>query len=359
MSGNSYGKIFKVTTFGESHGRAMGCVVDGCPPGIDITEQDIQKELNRRRPGQSDVTTQRDEKDLVQILSGVFEGKTTGTPIGLLIYNEDQKSKDYSKLKDVFRPNHADITYQGKYGIRDYRGGGRSSARETCMRVAAGSIAKKILLQENIKIHSWVQQIETIRADKVDISQNNKYNFCDPNKIKAIDTLFSELVKSGDSAGAELGLRISGCNVGLGEPVFDKLDADLSKAIMSINAVKSVSFGQSQNLLDQRGSLVRDEMDSNGYLSNQSGGILGGISSGQDIELNFIVKPTSSIKSKSKSVDRDGNELELEITGRHDPCVGIRAVPIAEAMAAICILDHFLRNQAQCFNVDQTLPFRK
>ena len=357
MSGNTYGKIFTVSTFGESHGTAMGCIIDGCPPNIAISETDIQHDLDRRRPGQSDVTTQRKEDDKVKILSGVFEGKTTGTPIGLIIFNEDQRSHDYSNIKDVFRPNHADITYQGKYGIRDYRGGGRASARETSMRVAAGAVAKKVLKEKGIVINSWVQQIGEIKAENFSNNSSNKYNFCDESKLPELDELFNQLIDDGDSVGAELGVKISGCKIGLGEPVFDKLDAELAKAIVSINAVKSVSFGNADLFLSKKGSEVRDEMNSDGYLSNNSGGILGGISSGQDIDLSFIIKPTSSIASKSKAVDMDGNEVSLEVKGRHDPCVAIRAVPIAEAMCALCILDHYLRNAAQCSDVNQKLPF--
>ena len=301
MSGNTYGKIFTVSTFGESHGTAMGCIIDGCPPNIAISETDIQHDLDRRRPGQSDVTTQRKEDDKVKILSGVFEGKTTGTPIGLIIFNEDQRSHDYSNIKDVFRPNHADITYQGKYGIRDYRGGGRASARETSMRVAAGAVAKKVLKEKGIVINSWVQQIGEIKAENFSNNSSNKYNFCDESKLPELDELFNQLIDDGDSVGAELGVKISGCKIGLGEPVFDKLDAELAKAIVSINAVKSVSFGNADLFLSKKGSEVRDEMNSDGYLSNNSGGILGGISSGQDIDLSFIIKPTSSIASKSKS----------------------------------------------------------
>ncbi len=252
MSGNTYGKIFTVSTFGESHGTAMGCIIDGCPPNIAITETDIQHDLDRRRPGQSDVTTQRKEDDKVKILSGVFEGKTTGTPIGLIIFNEDQRSHDYSNIKDVFRPNHADITYQGKYGIRDYRGGGRASARETSMRVAAGAVAKKVLKEKGIVISSWVQQIGEIKAENFNNNSSNKYNFCDESKLPELDELFNQLIDDGDSVGAELGVKISGCKIGLGEPVFDKLDAELAKAIVSINAVKSISFGNADLFLSKK-----------------------------------------------------------------------------------------------------------
>ncbi len=310
MSGNTFGKIFSVTTFGESHGEAMGCIIDGCPPNFEIKNEDIQMELDRRKPGQSDVTTQRKEDDKVEIMSGVFEGKTLGTPIALIIKNEDQISKDYSNIKDTFRPNHADLTYQGKYGIRDYRGGGRSSARETAMRVAAGAVAKKYLNTHGIITKGFVSQIGSISADTVDL-----------------------------------------------EPVFDKLNADLAKAIMSINAVKSVSIGNSDKIPFSKGSELRDEITKTGFDSNNSGGILGGISNGDDIDISFLIKPTSSISKATTSIDKDGNEVELEIKGRHDPCVGIRAVPIAEAMVNLVLIDHLLRNQAQCGDVDQKLPF--
>ena len=358
MSGNSFGKNFVVTSFGESHSAAIGCIIDGCPPQVKLAENDIQKELDRRKPGQSDVTTSRNEPDRVEILSGVFEGLTTGTPIALIIYNKDQKSADYSKLKDTFRPNHADITYQTKYGIRDYRGGGRSSARETAMRVAAGAVAKIILKEQGISIDCCVHQIGAIVATKHDEHVKNKFNFCDESKISDLEELFSDLSEKGDSVGAGLKVRVTGCPVGLGEPVFDKLDADLAKAIMSINAVKSVSFGNANDMLAKKGSEIRDEMDSSGYLTNNSGGILGGISNGNDIDLNFIIKPTSSIRKSASSVNLSGAQTNIEVNGRHDPCVGIRAVPIAEAMVALTLLDHFMRNKAQCFGIDQVLPFK-
>src|SRR6056300_1468633 len=336
MSGNTFGNIFKVTTFGESHGHALGCIIDGCPPNLEIDESDIQIELNRRKPGQSDVTTQRKEDDLVQILSGVFEGKTLGTPISLLIFNKDQQSKDYSNIKDSFRPNHADITYQAKYGHRDYRGGGRSSARETAMRVAAGAIAKKYLARYGVKTTGYVSQIGHVSADSINPSSanENKYFFADLSKLDDLNKMFEE-------------------------PVFDKLNADLAKAIMSINAVKSVSIGNAENILNLKGSEIRDEIRSDGFASNNAGGILGGISNGDNIDLDFLIKPTSSIKKKGKTVDKDGNEVDIEVTGRHDPCVGIRAVPIAEAMVNLVIMDHLLRNRAQCGEVDQQLPFTK
>ena len=358
MSGNTFGKIFKITTFGESHGTAMGCILDGCPPQIDLKKEDIQYELDRRKPGQSDVTTQRKEDDAVEILSGVFEGKTLGTPIGMIIYNKDQKSKDYSNIKDVFRPNHAAISYQAKYGHRDYRGGGRASARETVNWVAAGAIAKKILKKQGVSVHGFVSEIGQVKADSINHKDiNNKYFFCDESKLADLDSMFKDLIDEGNSVGAKLGVVVENCPVGLGDPVFEKLDANLAKAIMTINAVKSVSIGNADDLLNLKGSEARDEMTSSGYASNNSGGILGGISNGDDISLSFIIKPTSSIKSKGKTVNKDGEEVDIEVTGRHDPCVGIRAVPIAEAMVSLVLVDHLLINRAQCAEVKQELPF--
>ena len=358
MSGNTFGKIFKVTTFGESHGPAMGCILDGCPPQIDLCDKDIQKDLDRRKPGQSNVTTQRKEDDSVEILSGVFEGKTLGTPISMIIYNKDQKSKDYSNIKDVFRPNHADITYQAKYGHRDYRGGGRASARETVNWVAAGAVAKKILKNEGVSVFGFVSEIGKIKAEKFDYENlKNKYFFCDESKLPQLDSMFEDLIKEGNSVGAKLRIIVKNCPVGLGDPVFEKLDANLAKAIMTINAVKSVSIGNTDDLLELKGSEVRDEMTSSGYSSNNSGGILGGISNGDDISLNFIIKPTSSIQTKGKTINKDGEEVDIEVTGRHDPCVGIRAVPIAEAMVSLVLVDHLLINKAQCADIEQKLPF--
>ena len=358
MSGNTFGKIFKITTFGESHGTAMGCILDGCPPQIELTKEDIQHELDKRKPGQSDVTTQRKEDDAVEILSGVFEGKTLGTPIGMIIYNKDQKSKDYSNIKDVFRPNHADITYQAKYGHRDYRGGGRASARETVNWVAAGAIAKKILKKQGVAVHGFVSEIGQVKADSINHKDiNNKYFFCDDSKLADLDSMFKDLIDEGNSVGAKLGVVVENCPAGLGDPVFEKLDANLAKAIMTINAVKSVSIGNADDILNLKGSEARDEMTSSGYASNNSGGILGGISNGDDISLSFIIKPTSSIKSKGKTVNKDGEEVDIEVTGRHDPCVGIRAVPIAEAMVSLVLVDHLLINRAQCSEVKQELPF--
>ena len=358
MSGNTFGKIFRVSTFGESHGPAMGCILDGCPPQIDLCEKDIQKDLDRRKPGQSNVTTQRKEDDSVEILSGVFEGKTLGTPISMIIYNKDQKSKDYSNIKDVFRPNHADITYQAKYGHRDYRGGGRASARETVNWVAAGAVAKKILKNEGVSVFGFVSEIGKIKAEKFDYENlNNKYFFCDESKLSQLDSMFEGLIKEGNSVGAKLRIIVKNCPVGLGDPVFEKLDANLAKAIMTINAVKSVSVGNTDDLLELKGSEVRDEMTSSGYSSNNSGGILGGISNGDDINLNFIIKPTSSIQTKGKTINKDGEEVDIEVKGRHDPCVGIRAVPIAEAMVSLVLVDHLLINKAQCADIEQKLPF--
>ena len=358
MSGNTFGKIFKLTTFGESHGTAMGCILDGCPPQIELTNEDIQHDLDKRKPGQSDVTTQRKEDDAVEILSGVFEGKTLGTPIGMIIYNKDQKSKDYSNIKDVFRPNHADITYQAKYGHRDYRGGGRASARETANWVAAGAIAKKILKKESITVNAFVSEIGKVKADTINHKNiNNKYFFSDESKLSELDSMFKDLIEEGNSVGAKLGVIVENCPVGLGDPVFEKLDANLAKAIMTINAVKSVSIGNADDLLSLKGSEARDEITAAGFTSNNSGGILGGISNGDDISLSFIIKPTSSIKTKGKTVNKEGNELDIQVTGRHDPCVGIRAVPIAEAMVSLVLVDHLLINKAQCADVEQNLPF--
>ncbi len=361
MSGNTFGELFKVTSFGESHGKALGCIIDGCPPQIELCEADIQSELNRRKPGQSDVTTQRKEDDTVEILSGVFEGKTTGTPIGLIIYNQDQRSKDYSAIKDTFRPNHADITYQAKYGHRDYRGGGRSSARETAMRVAAGAIAKKYLESLGVITTGYVSQIGGVKAENIEPKNatTNKYFFADTSKLEELDTMFNELIAEGNSVGAKLGVAIENCPVGLGAPVFDKLDADLAKAMMGINAVKSVSIGNAEDVLNLKGSEARDEIRSEGFASNNAGGILGGISNGDVINVDFIIKPTSSIKTKGKSINTEGKEVDIEVIGRHDPCVGIRAVPIAEAMANLVIMDHLLRNRAQCGDIEQELPFIK
>lgn len=350
MSGNSFGKLFTVTSFGESHGPALGCVVDGCPPGLELSEEDMQRDLDRRKPGQSRFTTQRREDDAVKILSGVFEGKTTGTPIGLLIENTDQRSRDYSKIKDQFRPAHADYTYFKKYGIRDYRGGGRASARETAMRVAAGAIAKKYLKQVcNLKINGYLSQLGPIAIEKVQLDQveQNPFFCPDPDKVPEMEAYMAALNKEGNSIGAKITVQASNVPVGLGEPVFDRLDAEIARAMMSINAVKGVEIGAGFDSVCQKGSEHRDEITPDGFLSNHAGGILGGISSGQDILVNVALKPTSSIRIPGRSIDVHGNETEVITTGRHDPCVGIRATPIAEAMLALVLMDHLLRHRAQ------------
>ena len=354
MAGNSIGKLFKVTTFGESHGTALGCVVDGVPPGMSLTESDMQHDLDRRRPGSSRYTTQRREADQVKILSGVFEGITTGTSIGLLIENTDQRSQDYSKIKDIFRPSHADYTYQKKYGIRDYRGGGRSSARETAMRVAAGAIAKKYLNEKlGITIRGYLAQMGDIECQLKDWQQveQNPFFCPDESKLAALDELLRQLKKEGDSIGAKVSIVAEHVPVGLGEPVFDKLDADLAHALMSINAVKGVEIGDGFTTVNKRGSENRDEITPQGFLSNHAGGILGGISSGQTIIANIALKPTPSIEIAGQSIDINGESVEVSTHGRHDPCVGIRAVPIAEAMVAIVLMDHYLRHRAQCSEV--------
>ena len=354
MAGNSIGKLFKVTTFGESHGTALGCIVDGVPPGMSLTESDMQHDLDRRRPGSSRYTTQRREADQVKILSGVFEGITTGTSIGLLIENTDQRSQDYSKIKDIFRPSHADYTYQKKYGIRDYRGGGRSSARETAMRVAAGAIAKKYLYEKlGITIRGYLAQMGDIECQLKDWQQveQNPFFCPDEGKLAALDELLRQLKKEGDSIGAKVSIVAEHVPVGLGEPVFDKLDADLAHALMSINAVKGVEIGDGFATVNKRGSENRDEITPQGFLSNHAGGILGGISSGQTIIANIALKPTPSIEIAGKSIDINGESVEVSTHGRHDPCVGIRAVPIAEAMVAIVLMDHYLRYRAQCSDV--------
>ncbi|WP_279085115.1 chorismate synthase [Gilliamella apis] len=354
MAGNSIGKLFKVTTFGESHGTALGCIVDGVPPGMNLTESDMQHDLDRRRPGSSRYTTQRREADQVKILSGVFEGVTTGTSIGLLIENTDQRSQDYSKIKDIFRPSHADYTYQKKYGIRDYRGGGRSSARETAMRVAAGAIAKKYLHEKlGITIRGYLAQMGDIQCQLNDWQQvdQNPFFCPDESKLEALDQLLRQLKKEGDSVGAKVCIVAENVPVGLGEPVFDKLDADLAHALMSINAVKGVEIGDGFAAVNKRGSENRDEITPQGFLSNHAGGILGGISSGQTIISSIALKPTPSIEIVGQSININGESVEVSTHGRHDPCVGIRAVPIAEAMVAIVLMDHYLRYRAQCSDV--------
>jgi chorismate synthase len=359
MSGNTIGKLFTVTTFGESHGAALGCIVDGCPPGLCLTEQDMQRDLDRRKPGQSRYTTQRREGDQVKILSGTFEGRTTGTPIGLIIENTDQRSKDYSNIKDQFRPAHADYTYFQKYGIRDYRGGGRSSARETAMRVAAGAIAKKYLLEiAGITIRGYLSQLGPIKAEKVlfDEIENNPFFCPDPDKVPEMETYMQQLLKEGDSVGAKITVIATGVPPGLGEPVFDRLDAEIAHGLMSINAVKGVEIGAGFDAVAQRGTEHRDEIIPEGFLSNHAGGVLGGISSGQDIVAHLALKPTSSLRVPGRSVDIHGHAIEVVTTGRHDPCVGIRATPIAEAMLAITLMDHLLRHRAQNIHVSSGLP---
>jgi chorismate synthase len=359
VSGNSFGKSFIVTTFGESHGLALGCIVDGCPPGMELSEADIQGDLDRRRPGRNKHTTQRNEPDQVRILSGVFEGKTTGTPIGLIIENMDQRSKDYGDIKDKFRPGHADYTYQQKYGIRDYRGGGRSSARETAMRVAAGAIARKYLNERaGIDIHGFVAQLGPIelRASDLSIVNDNPFFCADPDKLDELDKFMSDLRDEGDSIGAKISILARGLPPGLGEPVFDKLEADLAHGLMSINAVKGVEVGAGFAAVSQRGSQHRDEMSATGFSKNDAGGTLGGISSGQDLITSIALKPTSSISKAGKTIDRSGTETEIVTKGRHDPCVGLRATPIAEAMVALVIMDHYLRNRAQNADVESETP---
>ena len=359
MSGNSLGKIFTVTSFGESHGPAIGCVVDGCPPGLELCEADLQGDLDLRKPGTSRHTTQRKEADEVKILSGVFEGKTTGTSIGLIIENTDQRSKDYSNIKDTFRPGHADYSYQQKYGLRDYRGGGRSSARETAMRVAAGGIAKKYLKEKlGIEIKGYLAQLGPIKINVVDMAQvhGNPFFCPDPNKINELEVYMDALRKSGDSVGARVNVQATGVPVGLGEPIFDRLDAELAHALMSINAVKGVEIGGGFECVEALGTEFRDEMTPDGFLSNHAGGILGGISTGQTISASIALKPTSSLRLPGRSVDSKGNPIEVVTKGRHDPCVGIRATPIAEAMMAITLMDHVIRHRGQNIDVRSTMP---
>ncbi len=351
MSGNSIGKLFTVTSFGESHGPALGCIVDGCPPGMALCEADMQRELDRRKPGKSRHTTQRREADAVQILSGVFEGKTTGTPIGLLIENTDQRPRDYSKIKDLYRPSHADYSYDRKYGRRDYRGGGRASARETAMRVAAGAIARKYLAENcGVVIRGYLSQLGPIAIDKVDYGEiDNNHFFCpDAGKVAEMEAYMIALREAGDSVGAAVCVSASGVPPGLGEPVFDRLDADLARALMSINAVKGVEIGAGFAAVSQKGSEHRDEITPGGFLGNNAGGILGGISTGQEITARIALKPTSSIRIPGRTINTSGEAAEVVTTGRHDPCVGIRATPIAEAMMAIVLMDHLLRDRAQC-----------
>ena len=359
MSGNTIGKLFTVTSYGESHGPAIGAIVDGCPPGLSLSESDLQVDLDRRRPGTSRHTTQRREPDAVKILSGVFEGKTTGTPIGLLIENVDQRSKDYGNIAEQFRPAHADYAYHMKYGFRDYRGGGRSSARETAMRVAAGAIAKKYLRERyGIEIRGYLAQLGPIRIERVqwDVVDTNPFFCPDPDKVPELEAYMDALRKEGESIGARINVVATGVPPGWGEPIFDRLDADLAHALMSINAVKGVEIGGGFDCVEAKGSQFRDEMTPQGFLSNHAGGVLGGISSGQDILASIALKPTSSLRLPGRSVNVRGEPVEVITTGRHDPCVGIRATPIAEAMTAIVLMDHCLRHRGQNTDVQPGMP---
>ena len=359
MSGSTLGKLFCVTSFGESHGPAIGCVVDGCPPGMALSEADIQLDLDRRKPGTSRHVTQRREDDIVEILSGVFEGKTTGTPIGLLIRNVDAKSKDYSKIKDSFRPGHADYTYWQKYGIRDYRGGGRQSARETAVRVAAAAVAKKWLREKyGIVVRGYLSQLGPIEVPfkTWDVVGSNPFFVADADAVPQLEEFMDKLRKSGNSVGAKITTIASGVPVGWGEPVYDKLDADIAYNMMSINAVKGVEIGAGFAAVAQKGTEHSDEMSPQGFLTNNAGGILGGISTGQDVIVNVAVKPTSSIRLTRRTIDKAGNATTIETHGRHDPCVGIRATPICEAMLALTLMDHALRHRAQNGDVQCATP---
>ena len=359
MSGNTIGRLFTVTTFGESHGPALGCIVDGCPPGLPLTEADIQQDVDRRRTGTSHFVSQRREGDQVRILSGVFEGHTTGTPIGILVENTDARARDYEKIKDRFRPGHADYTYQQKYGMRDYRGGGRSSARETVMRTAAGAIARRYLSTRlGVRIYGYLSQVGALIFEPVDpaFAYQNPFFCPDPARIKELEELIWKVREAGDSLGARVTVVASGVPPGLGEPVFDRLDADIAHSLMSINAVKAVELGAGVRSAAQRGSEHRDELTPAGFLSNHAGGVLGGISSGQDIVAHLTLKPTSSIQVPARTIDVAGNPVEIVTTGRHDPCVGLRATPIAEAMLAIVLMDHYLRHRAQNADVKSATP---
>ena len=359
MSGNTIGKLFTVTAAGESHGPAYLCIVDGCPPGLVLAESDIQGDLDRRKPGKSRHVTQRRESDAVSILSGVFEGRTTGTPIALMIENEDHRSRDYSDIKDLFRPGHADYTYQQKYGFRNFRGGGRASARETCMRVAAGAVAKKYLKEQfGTEIRGYLAQLGPIKLDLKDWDavRDNLFFCPDPDKIPKLEKFMDDLRKEGNSIGARVNIVAERMVVGLGEPIFDRLDADIAKAMMSINAVKAVEIGAGFESVRQKGTQHRDEITPQGFLSNHAGGMLGGISTGQDVLVSIALKPTSSIRLPGKTIDINGNASEVTTTGRHDPCVGIRATPIAEAMLAIVLMDHTLRHRAQNSGVKLLTP---
>jgi len=359
VAGNTFGRIFAVTSFGESHGPALGCIVDGCPPGLALSEPDLQGDLDRRRPGTSQYTSQRREPDTVRILSGVFEGKTTGAPIALLIENEDQRSRDYEKIKDRFRPGHADYTYTQKYGFRDYRGGGRSSARETVARVAAGAIARKYLRERlKVTIHGYLAQMGNIVLQPIDpaAAYHNPFFCPDPSRVPELEDFIWRIREAGDSIGARVTVIAKGVPPGLGEPVFERLDADLASAMMGINAVKGVEIGAGFKAVEQRGSEHRDELTPAGFSSNNAGGVLGGISSGQDIVVSLALKPTSSITVPGKTIDLKGEAVDVVTTGRHDPCVGLRATPIAEAMLALVLMDHYLRFRAQCADVVGTTP---
>jgi chorismate synthase len=350
MPGNTFGKLFSVTTFGESHGPVYGCIIDGCPPQLALSVSDIQQELDRRKPGTSRYTSQRHEADQVQILSGVFAGFTTGTPIGLLIANTEARSSDYANIEDQFRPGHADFTYQKKYGIRDHRGGGRSSARETMMRVAAGAVAKKYLLEQHgVTIQGYLAQMGDLKIDCVDLAAANQNPFFCPDiaRLSELEQLITRIRKQGDSIGARINIFANNVPVGLGEPVFDRLDADLAHALMSINAVKGIEIGAGFGCVTQTGSEHRDEITRAGFLSNHAGGILGGISTGQVITASIALKPAASIPLPARSLNLSGEEIEIKTNGRHDPCVGIRATPIAEAMVALVLIDHVLRDRAQ------------
>ncbi|GMU69377.1 MAG: chorismate synthase [Steroidobacteraceae bacterium] len=359
MSGNTFGRLFTVTSFGESHGPALGCIVDGCPPGLELSEADLQPDIDRRRTGTSKFTSQRREGDQVRILSGVFEGRTTGTPIGLLIENTDARARDYEKIRDRFRPGHADYTYQQKYGLRDHRGGGRSSARETVMRVAAGAIARKYLgVRLGVRIHGYLSRIGALEIEPVDpaFAYQNPFFCPDPARVAELEQLIWDLRGAGDSIGARVTVIAAGVPPGLGEPVFERLDAALASAMMGINAVKAVEIGAGVRAAAQRGSEHRDLLTPQGFRSNHAGGVLGGISSGQDIVVHVTLKPTSSIQVPGETIDVHGNAVEIVTTGRHDPCVGLRATPIAEAMLALVLMDHYLRHRAQNGDVISTTP---
>ncbi len=359
MSGNTIGRVFCVTTFGESHGPALGCIVDGCPPGLALSEADIQPDVDRRRTGTSQFVSQRREADAVRILSGVFEGRTTGAPIGILIENTDARSRDYDKIKDRFRPGHADYTYQQKYGTRDYRGGGRSSARETVMRVAAGAIARKYLAERlGVRIFGYLSKIGSLEIEPVDppSAYANPFFCPDPARVQELEDLIWKIRSEGDSLGARVTIVAQGVPPGLGEPVFDRLDADIAHAMMGINAVKAVEIGAGVRAVEQRGSEHRDELTPTGFLGNNAGGTLGGISTGQDIVVHVSLKPTSSIQVPGRTINLAGEPVDVVTMGRHDPCVGLRATPIGEAMLAIVLMDHYLRHRAQNADVVSTTP---